>query len=180
MEKVFARHLRLIGVFSGVRRNLPREMCTKISIQHLANLQIHLQSHQLQRLSDHLLKANQYMPPSNTRTWQYLMDKKRNDLPYADVIPPNNIPDFPTHDNDQPQAVSDLADPDDLGTLVMDVYGQDHLQLPSRTTRSGRAYPSILRVTEHCCRKFDIALTQLPALTQFRMKLFLKTGVAIY
>jgi hypothetical protein len=39
----------------------------------------------------------------------------------------------------------------------MDVYGQDHLQLPSRTTRSGRAYRSILRVTEHCCPKFDIA-----------------------
>jgi hypothetical protein len=82
-QRVFARHLSLIGVFSGVRRNLPREMCTKISIQHLANLQIRLQSHQLQRLSDHLLKANQYMPPSKTRTWQYLMDKKRNDLPYG-------------------------------------------------------------------------------------------------
>ena len=42
VEAVFERRLRLVGVFSGVRRVLPREMCTKISIEHLANLQIRL------------------------------------------------------------------------------------------------------------------------------------------
>ena len=63
---MFPRQLRLVGVFLGVRRVLPREMCTKISIDHLANLQIRLQSHQLQRLSDHMFKANKYMPPSST------------------------------------------------------------------------------------------------------------------
>jgi hypothetical protein len=82
------------------------------------------------------------------------MDKKRNDLTNADVIQPDDIPDFPTYDNDQPQAVSDLLDSADLGT---DVYGENHLQLPPRQTRSGRAYSSILKVTEHCCPKLDIA-----------------------
>ena len=99
------------------------------------------------------------MPPSTTRTWQYFMDKKKNDLPSANVVPPDYIPDIETHDSDQPQAESDLADPDNLGTPVMDVYGQpDHLPLPSRTTRSGRAYSSLLKTTEHCCPQIEIAL----------------------
>ena len=132
-------------------------MCSKISIEHLANLQIRLQSHQLQCLSDHMLKANQFMPPSYTRTWQYLMDKRRNDLPSASVVPPDYIPDIAPLDNEQPQATSDLSS-DNLGTPVLDVYGQpDHIPLPARTTRSGRAYSSLLKTTTHVCSEIDIA-----------------------
>ena len=54
----------------------------------------------------------------------------------------------------EPQAASDLLDSVDLGT---DVYGENHLQLPPRQTRSGRAYCSILKVTEYGCPKLDIA-----------------------
>ena len=155
VEKVFERQLRLIGVFSGVRRVLPREMCTKISIDHLANLQIRLQSHQLQRLSDHMFKANKYMPPSSTRTWQYLMDKKRSDLLSDDNVPQNLIPE--TIDDDQPQAISDLESSDNLGTTHLDVYGQaESLQLPARKTRSGRAFLSIMKSTNHVCPEVEI------------------------
>ena len=90
VEAVFPRQLRLIGVFSGRRRTLPREMGTKVSIDKLANLQIRLQNHQLQRLTDHMMKANKYLPPSHTRTWQYLMDKKQNDQ--SDIPPPDYVP----------------------------------------------------------------------------------------
>ena len=114
VEKVFPRQLRLVGVFSGSRRVLPREMCTKVSIDHLANLQIRLQNHQLQRLTDHMLKANQYLPPSYTRTWQYLMNKKQNDLPTDD--PPDYIPDIEVPDVDKTQAISEPVEPDNLGT----------------------------------------------------------------
>ncbi len=130
-------------------------MCTKISIDHLANLQICLQSHQLQRLSDHMLKANQYMPPSYTRTWQYLMDKKRSDLLSDDNVPRDLIPE--TLDSDQPQAVSDLESSDNLGTTHLDVYGQaESFQLPSRNTRSGRAFLSIMKSTNHVCPQIEI------------------------
>ena len=109
VEKVFARQLRLIGVFSGTRRVLPREMCTKVSIDKLANLQIRLQNHQLQRLTDHMLKANQYLPPSYTRTWQYLMSKKQNDQSPAN--PPDYIPNVNISDDDESQ---EIPEPDNL------------------------------------------------------------------
>ena len=78
MEKVFPRQLRLIGIFSGVRRVLPRKMCTKVNIDNLAKMQFRLQNHQLQRLNDNMLRANKYMPPNQSRTWQYLMTKNKD------------------------------------------------------------------------------------------------------
>jgi hypothetical protein len=155
VEKVFERQLRLVGVFSGVRRVLPREMCTKISIDHLANLQIRLQSHQLQRLSDHMFKANKYMPPSSARTWQYLMDKKRKDLLSHEDVQLDPIPE--PIDNDESQGISDPESSDNLGTTNLDVYGQsEDLQLPARKTRSGRAFISIIKTTTHVCPEIEI------------------------
>merc|ERR1712074_491468 len=130
VEAVHERWLRLIGVFSGVRRTLPREMCTKLSIEHLSNLQIRLQHHQLQRLSEQTMKANQYLPPSSTRSWQYLMDKRKSNLQTDAAIPPNYVPDINSIDCDSPQFTSDEGS-DTLGTLIKDVYGQvDHIPLP--------------------------------------------------
>jgi hypothetical protein len=155
VEKVFERQLRLVGVFSGVRRVLPREMCTKISIDHLANLQIRLQSHQLQRLSDHMFKANKYMPPSSARTWQYLMDKKRKDLLSHEDVQLDPIPE--PIDNDESQEISDPESSDNLGTTNLDVYGQsEDLQLPARKTRSGRAFISIIKTKTHVCPEIEI------------------------
>jgi hypothetical protein len=86
------------------------------------------------------------------------MDKRRNDLPSAGVVPPDYIPDIETLDSDQPQAASDLAGSDNLGTPTLDVYGQpDHIPLPARTTRSGRAYISLLKTTQHVCPQIEIA-----------------------
>jgi hypothetical protein len=98
------------------------------------------------------------------------MNKKRNDLTNDNIIQPDENPDFPNHDSDQPQAVPDLLDSVILGTepqaasdlldsvdLGTDVYGENHLQLPPGQTRSGRAYCSILKVTEHGFPKLDIA-----------------------
>ena len=41
-DRVHPRYLRLIGVFTGVTRSMPREMCQKIGIQNLAQLQFRL------------------------------------------------------------------------------------------------------------------------------------------
>ena len=122
VEAVHERWLRLVGVFSGVRRSLPREMCTKISIEHLANLQICLQHHQLQRLSEQTLKANEYLPPSYTRSWQYLMDKRQPNLQTDAAIPPDYVPDINPIDCEMPQDTSDEGS-DNLGTPAKDVYG---------------------------------------------------------
>jgi hypothetical protein len=94
------------------------------------------------------------LPPSKHRTWQHLMDKQK-DLQYAGDTQPDNNPDLENHDNDESQTVSDLPDQTNLGNPIRDVYGEDRL-LPSRTTRSGRAYRSILSKTSHCCPDTDV------------------------
>ena len=99
------------------------EKCVKKnSIEHLANLQIRLQHHQLQRLSEQTLKANEYLPPSYTRSWQYLMDKRQPNLQTDAAIPPDYVSDINPIDCDSPQATSDEGS-DNLGTPVKDVYG---------------------------------------------------------
>ena len=130
VEKVSPRQLRLIGVFSGSRRVLPREMCTKVSIDKLANLQIRLQNHQLQRLNDHMMKANQYLPPSYSKTWQYLMDKKQNDQ--LSVNPPDYTPQVEIPENDIPQDISESHDLENLAPqsdkiMPQSVFGIDNL-----------------------------------------------------
>ena len=72
-HKVFPRHLRLIGVFTGSQRTLPRELCQKVGIQQLAKMHFRIKSHHLQKLSDSMLRANKFVGPDNARTWQYLM-----------------------------------------------------------------------------------------------------------
>ena len=81
------------------------------------------------------------MPPSTTRTWQYLMNKKRNDLTNGNDIQPDEDSNFPNYDNDQPQFPPDLLDSLNLGTAPQAVsnlqlgsvglgtngYGEDHL-----------------------------------------------------
>ena len=67
------------------------------------------------------------------------MDKRKSNLQTDAAIPPDYVPDINSIDCDSPQATSDEGS-DNLGTPVKDVYGQvDHIPLPARTTRSGRA-----------------------------------------
>ena len=124
---MFPRHLRLIGVFTGITRNLPRELCQKVGIQQLAKMQFQIKSHHLQKLSDSMMRANKFVGPDNARTWQYLMGRD----PTADV----RIDQSEEQDYNQPQA------PDQKDAQV-DVFGTPNNEpaQPGRKTRSGRAY----------------------------------------
>jgi hypothetical protein len=62
------------------------------------------------------------MPPSTTRTWQYLINKKRNDLTNGNDIQPDKDSNFPNYDKDQPQFPPDLLDSLNLGTTPQPVY----------------------------------------------------------
>jgi hypothetical protein len=113
-NKVFPRYLRLTGVLTGVMRNLPRELCQKVGIHQLAEMQFQIKSHQMQRLRDSMLKSNQYLGPDHSRTWEYLMCQGRDtELPFEQ----SNQPDY----NQSDPPVDDLSQ-------------------PSRKTRSGRLY----------------------------------------
>ena len=60
VKDVHPAHLRLIGLFTGKERNLPREYCLKIFLDNLSKLQLQLQSLQLQKVSDNLFRSNKY------------------------------------------------------------------------------------------------------------------------
>jgi hypothetical protein len=67
--------LRLIGIFAGEERNLPHEYCLKISLDNLSKLQFQLQSLQLQKVADNLFRANKYLGPDASKTWNFLLNK---------------------------------------------------------------------------------------------------------
>ena len=69
VKKVTPSHLRVIGLFTGEERDVPREHCQKISLDNLSKLQFQLQSLQLQKVSDNLFRANQYLAPKDSKTW---------------------------------------------------------------------------------------------------------------
>ena len=57
IKGVYPAHLRLIGLFTGEERTLPREYCVKLSLDNLSALQVQLQSLQLQKVSSSLFKT---------------------------------------------------------------------------------------------------------------------------
>ena len=94
VKDVHPAHLRLIGLFTGEERNLPREYCLKISLDNLSKLHFQLQSLQLQKVSDNLFRSNKYLGPDASKTWNYLLNK--NNPMYTDDA---NHPDNPDQDS---------------------------------------------------------------------------------
>ena len=76
VKEVAPTHLRVINLFSGAEKNLPREFVVKLTLLDLAQLQTFLKSHQLQKLSNNLFKANKYLSPDQSKTWSYLLDRQ--------------------------------------------------------------------------------------------------------
>ena len=75
--QVFPTHLRLGHLFTGEERTLPREHCTKVTLDNLSKLQVQLQSHQLAKVADTLFRANRYLGPNESKTWNYLLNRDR-------------------------------------------------------------------------------------------------------
>ena len=80
VKTVSPSHLTLIHLFTSEECTLPREHCTKITLDNLSTLQIQLQSHQLQKVADTLFRANKYLTPDQTKTWNYLLNRDRNHI----------------------------------------------------------------------------------------------------
>ena len=76
VKEVAPTHLRVINLFSGAEKNLPREFVVKLTLSDVAQLQTFMKSHQLQKLSHNLFKANKYLSPDQSKTWSYLLDKQ--------------------------------------------------------------------------------------------------------
>merc|ERR1712215_116317 len=64
-------------LLTGEERTLPREHCTKVTLDNLSKLQVQLQSHQLAKVSDALFRANRYLGPNESKTWNYLLNRDR-------------------------------------------------------------------------------------------------------
>ena len=65
IKSVAPSHLRLIGLFTGEERTLPREYCVKLSLSNISQMQVKLESLQMQKVSNNLFKANRYLPPNS-------------------------------------------------------------------------------------------------------------------
>ena len=118
---------------------------------------IQLQSLQLQRVSDNLFRANKYLAPKDSKTWNYLLNRQRDqssdlDLDFQPVEsdaensnsldPDITAPESPEHDldslNDQPSDTP-APEPPQLDRVLsnnsktlpapqLDVYGQPNTQ----------------------------------------------------
>ena len=87
VKSVLPAHSRLIGLFTGEERNLPRQICEKILLDNLSKLQFQLQSLHLQKVSDNLFRANKYLAPKDSKTWNFLLNKNRDSSSGSDCQP---------------------------------------------------------------------------------------------
>ena len=128
VKSVYPSHLRVIGLFTGGERTFPREHCQQNSLDNLSKLQFQPQSLQLQKVSDNLFRANKYLAPKDSKTWNYLLNRQRDqssdlDLDFQPVEsdaessnsldPDITAPESPEHDldslNDQPSDTPALS-----------------------------------------------------------------------
>ena len=61
VKLVHPAHLRLLSLFTGEERSLPREFCVKLSLANIAQLQVQLEALQMQKISSSLFKANKFL-----------------------------------------------------------------------------------------------------------------------
>ena len=129
IKSVTPSHLRLIGLFTGEERTLPREYCVKLSLSNISQLQVKLESLQMQKVSNNLFKANRYLPPNSAKTWNFLLGKNSGPLDH-------NTSDF-TPENDDPldQDVESGPNPS--------FHEDTDPQIRNRKTRSGKAYLTV-------------------------------------
>ena len=187
VKEVSETYLRVVGIFSGEERTIPKEYCEKITLDNLAKLQVQLQSIQLAKVAKNLFKSNKYLGPNAIKTWDFLLNRDRQieipDHDFTDSIE-SELQGYETN-NLQHEIQRDVENdllpqvhlPEQSARGQTDVYGQaegQHQtdQLPARRTRSGRVYritdtkgPSILRDPTHQFIPWLVESTQ-PALTE--------------
>ena len=65
---------------------MPREFVVKLTLDNLTKIQTFLQSHQLQKVSNSLFRANKFLGPNEAKTWSYLLDKHQKQDNEADYF----------------------------------------------------------------------------------------------
>jgi hypothetical protein len=172
IKDVHPAHLRLIGLFTGEERTLPREYCVKISLDNLSTLQVQLQSLQLQKVSSSLFRANKFLPPNQAKTWNFLLDKNNHherdescDLPDLENLDPDRseiLPDNVINYQDDDQVSGPLPDRQLSPLFQSEPTTHDTLSQPQKNQlmesdphvrqkkilRYGRAYFSLLTQPE--------------------------------
>ena len=153
VKTVHPSHLRLIGLFTGEERNLPREFCQKISLDNLSRLQFQLQTLQLQKISDNLFRANKYLSPDESKTWNFLLNKNKRLFDNSDPPPIDHETTASSTKNKsslkypEQDIVLESESPDQPLNVYGEIEDQD-VQKPTKFLRSGRAYhikPSALQ-----------------------------------
>ena len=134
VKEVSETYLRVVGIFSGEERTIPKEYCEKITLDNLAKLQVQLQSLQLAKVAKNLFRSNKYLGPNATRTWDFLLNRDR-EL----EIPDHNLTDaieleLQNYETNDPQNEIQRDIGDDLlpaGRQITDVYGQTQGEQPA-------------------------------------------------
>ena len=148
VKRVLPAHLRLVGLFSGEERNLPREFVTKITLSNLVHLQTFLQSHQLAKVANNLFKANKYLSPDQQKTWRYLLSKNQNrDFEEIDDDSQDFALQNDQHSESAPSESPPAGSPDLLPQATVpglcDPPPTDQLDFARRRHRSGQAFRTL-------------------------------------
>ena len=176
-KTVSPTHLRLIHLFTGEERTITREHCTKVTLDNLSTLQVQLQTHQLAKVSDTLFRANRYLTPDQSKTWNYLLNKDRQHISsgidlqteYDKFLKQEEQLDAPALDSTElptdSEQVTELSGHDknqlistDGNLLAKDVFNNPLDPVDEtliRRTRSGTTYSldfesSILKIKKRC------------------------------
>ena len=159
VQAVHPAHLRVVGLFTGEERSLPREYCVKLSLANISQLQVQLEALQMQKLSSSLFRANKFLPANEAKTWNFLLNKGANQLDTSAINETLN------DDNQNPECFLQPGDDEN----------EDPEPRNSKVLRSGRAYfanpraapRSILKLTHlvPSCVNSPAALASLPDTT---------------
>jgi hypothetical protein len=130
VKSVAPSHLRLIGLFTGEERTLPREYCVKLSLNTISQLQVQLEALQMQKVSSNLFKANKYLTPNAAKTWNFLLGKNSDPLDHntSDYIPEDN---------------NFLHQDEESGSQPSVGEGPDPQIRKRKTLRSGNSYSTV-------------------------------------
>ena len=140
-------HLRLVHIFNGSERTLPKEYCEKIDINDLSLIQSSLKSHQLAKIQTNLTNSNKFLPRNEQKTWLAILggnDKKYNtDTPHWGTTPPDHAPDDYRESNEQKSCgKNDQVDFNDQPTKT-GIKTDEGSEIGRKTTRSGNVYTTV-------------------------------------
>ena len=92
VKSISPTHLRLIHLFTGAERSVPKEYITKLNIADLAAIRFSLENHHLSAVHNRLQKENKYLPPQMEKQWLTLLNDKYDQEQNIEIYQEYKVP----------------------------------------------------------------------------------------